>query len=252
VTTKIVIPCYNEEARLSVEAFRSFISGTTDIDILFVDDGSTDGTVGVLHTLVEFAPDRFRILEQPYNMGKAEAVRVGIVDALHDGASYVGFWDADLATPLDAISDFIAILNSHPETDMVIGSRVKLLGHHVERDQRRHYLGRIFATVVSSILHLAVYDTQCGAKLFRATPENTAAFIEPFVGRWVFDVEILARIIKAQRIEGGRPVSDRVYELPLQQWHDIAGSKLRPFDFVKAGTDLWRIYRKYLHCTSSR
>jgi dolichyl-phosphate beta-glucosyltransferase len=246
VTTKIVIPCYNEEARLDIKAFRSFITGTTDIDFLLVDDGSTDGTARVLRTIVQFAPDRIRLLEQPHNMGKAEAVRIGIVDALRDGASYVGFWDADLATPLDGISDFIAILDSHPETDMVIGSRVRLLGRQVERDQLRHYFGRVFATVVSTMLHLAVYDTQCGAKLFRATPENSAAFIEPFVGRWVFDVEILARIIKEQRADGGRPVSDRVYELPLQQWRDIAGSKLKPIDFLKAGADLWRIYREYL------
>ena len=77
---------------------------------------------------------------------------------------------------------------------VVIGSRVGLLGHDIDRSLRRHYLGRIFATVSSAVLDLPVYDTQCGAKAFRVTPALRAALADPFTSRWAFDVELLGRL----------------------------------------------------------
>src|SRR3954447_8476381 len=163
----IVVPCYNEARRLDRDAFRALASGNPAVAFLFVDDGSTDGTPAVLDELGREDGGRFLTLHLERNRGKAEAVRRGILHASRLGHRSVGFWDADLATPLEAIPEFIAVLDAHPEILMVLGSRVRLLGRRGERRAARHYLGRVFASVVSLMLDLPVYDTQCGAKLFR-------------------------------------------------------------------------------------
>jgi hypothetical protein len=77
------------------------------------------------------------------------------------------------------------------------------------------------------LLNLPIYDTQCGAKLFRATPELEGILAEPFQLRWIFDVEIIARLIRSRRITGGEPVERSIYEVPLRQWVDVRGSKVR-------------------------
>jgi dolichyl-phosphate beta-glucosyltransferase len=117
-----------------------------------------------------------------------------------------------------------------------------LLGRAIECKALRHYLGRVFATAASVVLGLRVYDTQCGAKLFRATPATKALFLRPFATRWLVDVELLARLIQARR---GTPLPQAravVYEWPLPEGRDVAGSKVKPWDFAKGLCGLVRIY----------
>lgn len=239
----IVVPCYNEELRLPADQFRKFFCEST-VRIVFVDDGSRDKTLDRLNSLRAEKEDRVFVLRSPANQGKAEAVRRGLNFALDQNAQYIGFWDADLATPLEAIADFMAVFATRPDLDMVFGSRVKLLGRHVNRKTSRHYLGRVFATVVSTMLRLPVYDTQCGAKIFRVRPGTRDLFAEPFCTRWVFDVEILARYIR--QVGSADLAAQRIYEYPLQVWEDVGGSKVKPLDFFVAFRDVLRIYNKYL------
>src|SRR5690349_6306316 len=241
----LVIPCYNEALRLDVPQFRCYLERNSQTRILFVDDGSTDNTAHTLEQLRAGHEDCTEILRCGKNSGKAEAVRLGLSHALESfQPEIVGYWDADLATPLDDVDLFTKILDSRPETEMVFGSRVKLLGRHVQRRATRHYLGRVFATVVSQMLQLPIYDTQCGAKLFRVTPEIRQIFAEPFLSKWVFDVEIIARYLI---LYGDDPkhLEQILDEYPLESWVDIPGSKVRPRDFLKALQDLFRIKRKY-------
>ncbi len=158
----------------------------------------------------------------------------------------MGYWDADLATPLAAIRTFCSILDFRPDIDMVFGARVCLHGRAVTRKPIRHYLGRAFATAASLALGVHFYDTQCGAKLFRATPEVKAFFEKPFRSRWIFDVEIVARAIAARRGTGRPAIEQAIYEFPLHEWNDVAGSKLRPVQLAEGGLrtcghplDLW-------------
>ncbi|HYK17966.1 MAG TPA: glycosyltransferase [Bryobacteraceae bacterium] len=239
----IVVPCYNEAQRLPVERFREFMEGSS-VGFVFVDDGSRDQTLNVLEQLRHSHEDRVHVLQLKINQGKAEAVRRGINFALERAPSYTGYWDADLATPLDAIPRFIAVLEEHPNLDMVFGARVKLLGRNVRRRLARHYLGRVFATVVSVMLRLPIYDTQCGAKALRVRPEIRALFNKPFLSRWVFDVELLARYING--VGSADVAADRIYEYPLEEWQDVAASKVKGTDFVKAFRDVIRIYWNYM------
>lgn len=244
VDTVVVVPCFNEARRLDTEAFLAFVEAQDTVGLLMVDDGSADDTSQVLERLEAAAHGRIRALTLSSNRGKAEAVRTGVMMALEEDVAAVGFWDADLATELTTIPLFRDELLSRPPSVLaIIGSRVKLLGREIERSTTRHYLGRVFATVASIVLALPVYDTQCGAKLFRAGPQIREVFARPFRSRWVFDVEILARL---GVLIGNMRLSQSVVEYPLLKWTDVAGSKLRPTAMITSFVQLLLIRRRAL------
>jgi glycosyltransferase involved in cell wall biosynthesis len=244
--TVIVVPCYNEAARLDLAAFGAFLEHSRGVSLLLVDDGSTDGTPHVLEKLRARQPEKVAVLGLGENVGKAEAVRRGVKLALRRGPSMVGYWDADLATPLDAIHAFRTVLVEQPNLELVMGSRVALLGRKIRRSWKRHLLGRAFATAASMVLGLSVYDTQCGAKLFRVTRQTAALFDRPFRARWIFDVELLARMLAAAESDGDAALEELIYEYPLERWQDVAGSRLKSHDFFVAISDLAAIRWQYL------
>jgi glycosyltransferase involved in cell wall biosynthesis len=244
--TVVVVPCYNEAARLDTAAFGRFLDCAQDVSLLMVDDGSTDGTPHVLERLRAAHPRQVGVLGLGANVGKAEAVRRGVKLALRRRPAIVGYWDADLATPLESIISFRTVLAERPECVLVMGSRVALLGRQIRRSWKRHLLGRTFATAASLVLGLPVYDTQCGAKLFRHTRETAALFDRPFRAKWIFDVELLARMIASPRDAGSCTAAEMIYEYPLERWQDVAGSRLKSHDFLVAVADLAVIRWQYL------
>ena len=236
----LVVPCYNEARRLCPDAFVQAMQRFPSLAFLFVDDGSSDETFEVLGTLCAAHPQQAHVVRLARNGGKGEAVRQGVLRAFEQDPEVVGYWDADLATPLDEWAPMARLLESS-RAAIVLGSRVKLLGRTIERDELRHYMGRVFATAVSQTLRLPVYDTQCGAKLFRVSDLTRRLFAEPFASRWIFDVEILARALRLrERTENDRE-SPLAVEYPLHSWIDVKGSKLRWHDFAHAAGDLAKI-----------
>lgn len=236
----VVVPCYNEARRMRMEEYASFTSHHPRVGFLFVDDGSSDETWDLIAGASggDDSPEvGLRGLRLLQNLGKAEAVRTGMQHAIDCGATVVGFLDADLATPLDELRGMIDVLRSRPELDGVLGSRVRLLGRQIERRGSRHYLGRVFATLASLILGLPIYDTQCGAKLFRVDGALERALAQPFQSRWIFDVEFLQRL----QDSGARPLADRLEEYPLRSWTDIEGSKLGAGAMMQAPLELLRL-----------
>jgi glycosyltransferase involved in cell wall biosynthesis len=192
--------------------------------------------VARLQALRDRFEGRIDVLALPENRGKGEAVRSGLVAALEAGADAVGYADADFSTPPSEILYLVDILREEGAI-AVIGSRIARLGARIDRSAFRHYLGRAFAAVASISLARPVYDTQCGAKVFRASAALRDALSEPFHSRWAFDVELLGRLFRfedADRAIEGRPV----IEVPLRQWHDVGGSKLGLSSMAKAGMDL--------------
>jgi len=223
----LVVPCYNEADRLDDGALLSLVAGEIPAArLLLVDDGSRDQTGARLGALARRAPGRIDTLALPQNRGKAEAVRQGLQRALENRADIVGYFDADLSTPASEIRRLLALLDGRDDIAAVIGARISLLGNDIQRSHTRHYLGRVFATLASLILQARVYDTQCGAKLFRRSPALEAALREPFLSRWSFDVELLGRLLVGDATVP--PMSEtQILEVPLHHWRDVPGSKLR-------------------------
>src|SRR5687768_8123769 len=100
----LVVPCYNEERRLDVPAFERFLEASPEVSFCFVNDGSRDRTQSVLNALQTAHESSVLAVDMPQNVGKAEAVRQGMLRA-HGWKpfAFIGYWDADLATPLEAV-----------------------------------------------------------------------------------------------------------------------------------------------------
>lgn len=220
----IVVPCFNEEHRIDERAFAA-LADAGELHLLFVDDGSTDATPSLLARLVQ-SSDLIDVFTLRENAGKAEAVRRGLLMAIRGGATMVGYYDADLATPPRELLRLTEVLQSRPDLAGVFGSRVARLGSSIERSSLRHYLGRTYATLASMALGITVYDTQCGAKVFRVSDSFAAALAEPFRSTWAFDVELLYRLLRGSGVSSPLPVTAFV-EVPLDAWRDIRGSKIR-------------------------
>ncbi len=243
--TAIIIPCYNEAHRIQKNEFLRSCDFLQHVSFVFVNDCSEDNTPHVLQELQSIKPKQISIINLAKNSGKAEAVRQGMLSAFNDNFGCIGYWDADLSTPLSNIALFIDKLNESPDRDIVMGARVQLLGRSISRRASRHYIGRVFATFASIILRLPVYDTQCGAKLFRNSPLLQQIFAEPFKTRWVFDVEILARYLSMVDTNLQQILSERIIEYPLESWTDVSGTKVRIKDYVGSGLNLVRIWFRY-------
>lgn len=213
---------------------------------MFVNDGSTDATGRILDEFAAGYDERVQIVHLDHNLGKAEAVRQGVLRSVQDNPSFFGYWDADLATPLNAVQTLLEVILEDDEVDIVMGARVGLLGRHIRRRPIRHYLGRVFATCASVVLGIAVYDTQCGAKILRNNVRTRRIFQEPFLSTWIFDVELLARYLAhTDPSRDSRFVEHGVYEVPLKQWIDKGDSKTHPRDFIRAAWELVRVWARY-------
>ncbi len=207
--------------------------------MIFVDDGSRDGTADMLGDLAARLPGRADVLKLGRNQGKGEAVRQGLIQALALEATVVGYVDADMATPVPEICRLMHILEEHGLA-AVLGARLAILGHVIDRSPVRHYLGRVFATGASLVLGLPIYDTQCGAKFFRVSPMMRGVLDDPFASRWAFDVELIGRII--QDMDGAaHGAASPVKEVPLRNWRDRGRSKIRPAAMIVAFLSLLRI-----------
>ena len=104
--TAVIVPCYNEAERLDGEAFRGLSRTQGRVYFLYVNDGSTDRTQEVLEDLHRHDPDAFRLLPLEAQLGQGRGSAAGNAAGAGVEAGYIGYWDADLATPLALISDF--------------------------------------------------------------------------------------------------------------------------------------------------
>ena len=235
----IVIPCYNEYSRLPLGEFRRFLKVRQDVAICLVDDASTDNTPERFQELQEEYPKQIQILQHSENKGKAEAVRTGVLHCFQqETAPNLAYLDADLATSLEECASLLPYLE---HKSFVFASRILKVGSVVERRFSRFLIGRIIATVISNILGLKVYDTQCGCKVMKSemTP---ILFEDPFHSRWLFDVELFSRILAHY---GPEKAISLMEEVPVKRWVDKGESKVRLTYFFGLWKDLWVIRRRH-------
>jgi dolichyl-phosphate beta-glucosyltransferase len=216
-TLSLVIPAYNEEVRLpalleklAAEADEAVAAaGMRLLEVLIVDDGSSDRTAELLRAAAAENGRLKPVLEFDRNRGKGAAFAAG---ALRAEGDYVLLADVDLSTPLDELSKLTAALEGG--ADVAIGSRA-VPGAVVERGPlHRKVLGNTFNGAVRAITGLRVRDTQNGFKLFPTEAVKRYAGRQTAPG-FAFDVELLMR---AQR-EGLR-----IAEVPILYLHDARSS----------------------------
>ena len=236
----IIIPCYNEANRIPQKEFIDYASNNHHVHFLFVNDCSTDNTEDVLRALVSKNKDQFDLLSLEKNRGKSRAIAAGVSKVLlDDSVKLIGFFDADLATPLSEI-DVLSQAFQDRKMHFAFCSRIRRLGSSVDRTLKRHLIGRVFATAASTILELPVYDTQCGAKLFSREAAEVA-FRDEFVSRWFFDVEIFHRLHK----HFGDDFLNVSLEVPVREWKEIEGSKISFMDMINTPFELLKIKKSF-------
>lgn len=240
--TIIIVPCFNEAKRLNPHAFLNFLKQHSMVELMFIDDGSTDQTLHILEKHLA-NHERISILSLEKNQGKAEAIRQACVRLLaSDRYDQIGFWDCDLSTPLQESLKMIELLHANPELHLVAGSRWNRLGANVKRGWPRHYSSRVFATLASMTINMSIYDTQCGAKMFK-TELLKEVMSSVFLSKWLFDIEVFIRFKKICRRE------NRInwgVELPLTEWTEVKDSKVSLKDFLIAPYELFRIAIYYI------
>lgn len=221
----MIVPFFNESKRWR-EDYWIAATSLEEIEWIFVNDGSSDDTKLLID---EFCRGRqnARAIHLAENSGKAEAVRVGMLNALDEPSANllgVGFVDADGAFTISDINRVAQIFKNKMREqvgfDAVWTARIALAGRNVTRSSFRHYIGRVIATIIGSNFPESPYDTQSGFKIFAASQNLKLHLTSPFKTRWLFDVEILLRW------NSQNSKSMKIWEEPLLAWNDVAGSKV--------------------------
>jgi len=222
----IVIPAYNEAGRIAgtLEQVRRYTSSKPfPVELIVVDDGSTDKTLEI----VAMCPE-VRVVRNDRNRGKGFTVRHGVLEAR---GQLILFSDADLSTPIEEADKLLAAMDAQ-RADAAIGSRAlqrELIGIH--QPFFREFAGRGFNLLVRLFTGLKLRDTQCGFKLFRRESTRRAFEFQRVEG-FGFDPELLFLI---ERLGG------KVVEVPVR-WNDNPATKVRFLrDSVRMFSDLARL-----------
>jgi dolichyl-phosphate beta-glucosyltransferase len=210
-----------------------------DVQVVLVGPSGDPSISGWAGALAQSRPGACTVVTVAAETSKAEAVRQGMRAAVGRGAEVVGYVSADFSSPVSEIVRLRDVMRSRGAA-VVMGARVAMLGVDIRRSAVRHYLGRCFAMVASSILRTAIYDTQCELKLFRPSPALEGALATPFSSTVAFDVELLGRLLVGG--PGIPPLgAGEIIEVPLKTWHGHGSSVTGPARALRAVRDLHAI-----------
>ena len=215
LTYSIIIPAYNESARIGATLDKVLTYAAErrwEAEVIVVNDGSRDNTVEIVRQYVEKHPT-LRLLENPGNRGKGYSVRNGM---LHARGQVLLFSDADLSSPIEEAAKLLAAISGG--ADIAIGSRWLQADLQTQRQPLyRQLFGRVFNLLLRIILGLKFKDTQCGFKAFTGRAAQ-AIFPLQKIERWGFDPELLYLAKK---------LGFRVVEVPVA-WAHRGGTRISP------------------------
>ena len=241
LNTCIIIPCYNEYNRISINEFLTFLDANLEYYFLFIDDGSTDNTFSLLKELCA-KNDRSCCYRLNENIGKAEAVRYGIQKAKEINTfDYYGYFDADLAIPLKELNKLYFQLKESNKIGFCYSSKNANFSNEISQKYKRFLVGRILSKMVKWSLKIDVYDTQCGCKIM--TKEVCEiSFNEKFISTWLFDIEIFWRLII---VYGRHYIKTNTVEIPLKKLYNTGSSKVSIKDLINLPIEFYRIHQYY-------
>ncbi len=210
----LIIPCYNESKRLPIflDSIKSLVE-KYPIELIIVDDGSSTKDFELLsQRITPCLSNKIQLKHYEVNKGKGGAIQYGIENSNGD---YIGFVDADGAIPPYEVENFIQYIQKNQQDDMIISSRIRILGKTVSRSLKRHLSGRVFITILNLLFSIPVYDSQSGLKIFKREKFNLIKDrISDF--RWLWDTQVLILFHKS---------NFKIIEIPID-WSDIPGSKV--------------------------
>ena len=229
----IVVPCYNEESRINQQYFRYLIHELSKIHfrLLFVNDGSSDSTGVIIGDLENFGAKALHLTK---NVGKAEAIRKGLITAnnIYPNCEVFGYLDADAAFGAsDVVEIAISISEKYRNKSNLFlsGARILMAGSSIKRNKLRHIIGRAMVTILNLDKRFRMYDPQSGLKVFRVEKFHDLLLDKPFKTKWFVDIEILERL-SVHSLE--------VIEQPVKQWVEVGGSKLKIKDAFRIGKEV--------------
>jgi len=231
-----VVPCFNEQQRINPREWLKFFD-SIKANLVFVNDGSTDKTQKILEEISRVRSRNIKVVELSKNSGKAEAVRKGLQEALNlfGDTRWIGYLDADAPYMSNDVIRMLK-LSQELDVDIVMGSRVRLLGRSINRTPYRHFMGRLVASYLGKGKSDFPYDSQCGLKMFRVSNHLREVIISPFESRWFVDIELIIRLKERTKVT--------IIEEPLQYWTDSGGSHIGLKSYGKILRELIKIRRK--------
>lgn len=217
----LIVPLYNESKRFNSDYFDSL--NIKNLDLIFVNDGSNDDTLIMINNL----SFKKHIISYSENKGKGEAIRLGIKYAISKKYDLIGYLDSDGSFSSSSVVKLIdqakREFESNKDLGMIIGSRINLSGREIIRTKSRKILSIAVKIILSLIIINKPYDTQSGFKIIKNTKLLKDTVEKKFETSWFFDVELI------EAIRG----KYKIYEIPVDNWVDIKGSKLNYKQSIK-------------------
>ena len=237
----IIIPCFNESKRLDINSFYQFSLKNKNYKLLFVNDGSTDQTLTILEKL-SLNSQNISFLSYEKNMGKAYAVRYGVLNVLENLAnsnSYIGFLDADLSISTKEIDLLYKSAIVNKELSFVYYMKNK--SEYYNNKFLRYQASNLLKKINEIVYNLKIEDTQCGCKIFKYDIAKIV-FKDKFVSKWLFDLEIFLRFINIMDLLF---LDNHTLGIKNNKIYHSKKSKIKYFIFLQIIIDYIRIFRRY-------